>query len=78
MHSMGAAPSAALLLLQDPRTDPNIETKDGRRILPMVRSCIMELEYKSSIPGNPNREQLLYNLKQIRDVETKLLELGAK
>jgi len=77
MHTMTASPNAALFLLKDSRTDPDIVTNDGRRMLPMVRSCIVELEIKSSNPENPYREGQKFTLNQLRELEKALVERGA-
>jgi len=77
MHTMTASPNAALFLLQDSRTDTDIVTNDGRRMLPMVRSSIAELEHKSSNPANPYREGQKFTLIQLRELEKALVERGA-
>jgi ankyrin repeat protein len=73
--TMGNAPGAAkLLLTYSDKTDPDILMNDGRSVLALVRSSVAEGTCKARLP---NTESMLFQLKQLEEVERMLVEREA-
>jgi hypothetical protein len=77
-HTVPGAPGAAkFLLTYSDKTDPDILTNDGRSFLAMVRSSIAEGKAEARLPDNPEKEIMFFQVKQLQEVETLLVERGA-
>jgi hypothetical protein len=71
------APGAAKFLLNWPTTDVNITSRSGASFLVKVRSTITAFSVAIVFPSNPNHVQHLFLLRQWRNIEEMLVELGA-
>jgi hypothetical protein len=73
----GAPGAAKFMLTYSDKTDPDILMNDGRSFLAMVRKSIAESTSKARLPHNPEKEILLFQVKQWEEVEKMLVERGA-
>jgi ankyrin repeat protein len=76
--TMGNAPGAAkFLLTYSDKTDSDILMNDGRSFLAVVRRSITQGTDIARHPRNPHPETMLFQLKQLEEVEKLLVERGA-
>jgi hypothetical protein len=73
----GAPGAAKFLLTYSDKTDHDILMNDGQSLLGVVRSVVVEGTYKAQLPHNPEKEKVLFQVKQWEEVEKLLVERGA-
>jgi ankyrin repeat protein len=72
-----SAPGAKFLLTYSDNTDPDIVMNDGRSFLALVRCCIAQGTAEARLSHNPEKEKLLFQVKQWEEVEKLMIERWA-